>query len=101
MKKLFVRKWINRRGYQSTGFVFADGTVSKHSSFPSIDCIVKIGDCTRQVELDFNSWGTDSGGERRNNIAKAQLLADFFGDVAEWLREATDEIEDKPRSSNG
>lgn len=96
MKKMIVRKWLNRRGHQSTAFLFVECNYDgDDKTFPSIDCVVKIGDCNRQIELDFNSWGSDVKSLRKNNIEKAELLSRTFAEVAEWLREATEKIESK------
>lgn len=64
---LFVREFLNKPGYESTGFIFIE--VSEGDTWPT----VQIGDCNRQITLSF-SVATEQSSV--NSHYKLDLLID-------------------------
>lgn len=64
---LFVREFLNKPGFESTGFVFTE--VTEDETWLSLT----IGDCSRQISLTFN---LGSEGASDNSFYKIDLLID-------------------------
>jgi hypothetical protein len=56
-RKLFYRRaFLNKPGFQSTGLILADVRVGRGADDIDLDAGLTIGDCGRQVSLDFGLW---------------------------------------------
>lgn len=54
------RAWLNRAGFNSTAFVFAE--IIRWKGFggrPNHSYTLKVGDCDRQIALDFGDGAND------------------------------------------
>ena len=79
IRRLARKKWLNRNGHHSVGFVHVSGNAAKiydasepnEMSFPYVD--VAIGDCSRHVTLSFSAT---SRADISNSRRKFQILLD-------------------------
>jgi hypothetical protein len=87
------RRWLNRLGYQTTAFVYADLECSvedfkdgkKHMVW--IQGSFTISDCTRQITLDIQG--------DQNTIDKLNALAAALLDARDWVQAAKDWKEER------
>ncbi len=89
-KRFLMRRWLNRRGLQTTAFVYAnlECTVDKYKegSVPVtrkwVNGELTISDCTRQISLNIEG--------DQNTIDKLDSLARAVLDVRDWVQAAKD-----------
>ena len=69
--RYYIREFINKPGYHSTGHIFAyiDKTDIKRNQ-PG-DVSFNLGDCSRQISLSFDLYDAES---RENSLYKIDLL---------------------------
>ena len=68
------RAWLNTLSYHSTAFVFSEVSLSVwDSERPYVDIGVTVGDCSRQVSLDFSYYANNER-EYDNCLNKANIL---------------------------
>ena len=92
------RRWLNKPDYHSTAFIYADVTISDTGG---VDGRLTIADCSRQIDLDIDTWphsrthqawtpekGAANEAEISNNIAKLRLLERSIREVRELMEEA-------------
>ena len=89
-KKFLMRRWLNRRGSQTTAFVFAemecstdkyeDGGVPVTKKWVSGS--LTISDCTRQISLVVQA--------DQNTINKLESLARAVLEARDWVQAAKD-----------
>lgn len=87
-RRFYVRKFLNRARYQSVGFILMDINPKvymrkRKDKTPveerSVDVTFTIGDCSRQISLDFWISDTDKKAQRGNDLAKITMLHDEIG----------------------
>ena len=80
------RKWLNRKGFESTAFVYA--TVNERWN-QWLDGGITISDCSRQITLDFMS---SDDADFKNCLYKLDTLIEVLQEYrdayeAEWNKE--------------
>ena len=91
----YVREFLNKPGYESIGLILAavsmtewtdkTGKVSKE-----ISADLTLGDCSRQISLDFCLYGTDP--KKENVQYKSALLRKTINDFLDAVDICLDEF---------
>lgn len=73
--RFYIRKFFNKPGYHSTGFIYAYVAKSTKKSLRNgggyVSCDLTIGDCSRQISLDFDHY---SKKDRENSLYKIDTI---------------------------
>lgn len=91
-RKKMIRRWLNRRGYQSVAYIFSrlsceeyvsekDGVVSRDRDFYAE---LTISDCSRQISLDITADQNTLDKLTRLITALEEVRAYVEG-VIEWM----------------
>lgn len=81
-KKLRIRKFLNKMGYQTTAFIYV--SANKYDDDGWVGADVQIGDCDRRVSL---TCGYNSGNpkEKANAQHKLDTLIESLQKTREFL----------------
>lgn len=91
-KLMYRRRFLNRPKHHTGAHVIARVEVENtRSGKPFVDASLRLADCNRVVELDFNVYDR---ADAKNALHKAKLLRDLIDEFAESLEEAIEHWED-------
>jgi hypothetical protein len=91
------RRWLNLPNHHSTGFIRTTAETSRWQDRKTgkkdarVDCGVSIGDCGRQIHLDFD-FEIGQKGERDNAYRKIAILIQMLSDLENEMMEREDEM---------
>lgn len=97
------REWLNKKYNDRMALLIVSPSLNRQKVIDSVT--VTIGDCSRQVHLEFDfgvpyclkdknrSIGKHEKKERANSIEKARILRDTFQEVLDRLENIENDIE--------
>jgi len=86
------RRWLNLPEHHSTGFIRTTAETSRWriketgKRYARVDCGASIGDCGRQIHLDFD-FEINQKGERDNAYRKINMLIQMLLDLKSEMQE--------------
>lgn len=92
IRKFYRRRFLNLRGHHQGAHVIANVRVAKCLNDENrryVDAMLTIADCSRTVQLDFDSFERD---DLANSLHKARLLRDTVVDFTAALERAAAEV---------
>lgn len=89
-KRFYARKFLNRPGYHSGGFLLFRVSPRVERKRAWVDIDFTLADCNRVVDLSFYIDAHDSKADRENNLYKARLLRDNVVKFVDALEQASE-----------
>lgn len=95
-RRFYRRQFLNRARFHSSAHLIADIELDGDACYGRVSASLRVADCSRHVELDFDYSRGDSKAERANALRKAHLLAETTAAFAAALQAAYDELDATP-----
>lgn len=87
------RRWLNTKGHHSTAFVYAYISTWANDS-KNFDGEITISDCSRQITLSLDTWGTTGRAKEsayKNSLNKLNTLIDTLTEARDAITEYWEE----------
>lgn len=98
---LYRRGFLNHARYQSIALYLAEASTRLETKYRSqdeyveLDAALTLGDCNRQITLDFNTDSTRESGEIGNVQHKNDLLRKIVNEFCDAVDEGLNQVRDK------